>query len=622
MSWSHSLTKLLYPGTTHRVVPRVEYAVFGFTFLVRLIALLRLTSSPFLLPSDGDMHFYDTWARQILNGHFTDGVAFYGLPLYAYFLASVYAIFGDSPFVPGLLQAAIDAGTATLLYKIAVQVFHNGDLSSNRGNAIGILAAAAWTFFVPAAAYSVILMPTSWFIFVFWFVIWEIVKSQYAPSIRQCFGYGALIGITATGLATILVIVPIVLLAIILRVRPNSATGGVGVVQIISVLLLFIGIGMGTAPCWVHNYFVARDPVFLSAHSGVNFWLGNNPDATGYPHFPGLRAGQAAMLKDSIDVAEAAVGKSLRRSEVSNYWSTKAKGYIANNFGAWLNLMGHKVVRFWNAFEYDDINVIDKLRNAGVILPGPRFGLVAALAFPGLCLSVKKFAATRWIAGAIGLLLCAILTVFVTERYRLAVLPGLLLFASAGLWTFWQNCSLGRNQMVTAYLAMVAAMTTFVTWPQRDPAIWALKFYNSGLQALDREDWTQARQDLEHAHFYAPGSTEVNLALGNLWLKQEKLDLAKLYYSAVLQTNSRHRAALSNLGLVLLSGNSWEDAATYLRIALDIDPNDGKIHYLYARAQFGAGHVSEAISEIQTALRLNPGQPEFERFYELVRPQP
>src|SRR5205823_2019814 len=77
--------------------------------------------------------------------------------------------------------------------------------------------------------------------------------------------------------------------------------------------LLSAGVIAGTSPCWVHNYFVAHDPVILSAHSGINFWIGNNPTATGYPRFPpGLHAGQEAMLQDSITAAESAVGHSLK----------------------------------------------------------------------------------------------------------------------------------------------------------------------------------------------------------------------------------------------------------------------------------------------------------------------
>ena len=58
------------------------------------------------------MHFYDDWARQILHGRLMDHFAFYGLPLYAYLLAFLYKLFGYSPFVPGFLQACLDAGTA------------------------------------------------------------------------------------------------------------------------------------------------------------------------------------------------------------------------------------------------------------------------------------------------------------------------------------------------------------------------------------------------------------------------------------------------------------------------------------------------------------------------------
>ena len=89
------------------------------------------------------------------------------------------------------------------------------------------------------------------------------------------------------------------------------------------------GVFLGASPAWIHNDFIARDPVFLSAHSGVNFWIGNNPVATGYPKFPpGLHAGQEAMLKDSITSAEKALGRPLKRSEVSAYWSGKARAWV------------------------------------------------------------------------------------------------------------------------------------------------------------------------------------------------------------------------------------------------------------------------------------------------------
>jgi Tetratricopeptide repeat len=622
MTWSQALSRRLNLGSALRGSPGLVHYVFAFVFLVRLISLARLTSSPFLLPSGGDMHFYDDWAQQILHGRLTDHFAFYGLPLYAYLLAFLYQLFGYSPFVPGFLQVCLDAGTATLLYKIATRVFRNGDERhpvGYRAQVIGILAAVGWAFFVPAEAYSVILMPTAWGVFVFWLLVWETVRTEQAPTPLRSLAYGTLIGITATGIATILFIVPLLLAALLLKPQSETLKRSPWEARGAAVALLFLGLGAGTSPCWIHNYFVARDPVFLSAHSGINFWLGNNPDATGYPRFPGLHAGQAEMLKDSINLAEAAAGQSLKRSEVSEYWSAKTRAYIRSNFGAWLRLMGRKVVNFWNAFEYDDISIIDKLRGSSVILPGLHFGLVAALAIPGVCFSIRQFPMARWIVAAILLHLAAVLPVFVTERYRLAAAPGLLLFAAAGLCLFWENVAFVRVKLVAGYVALLAAAAVLVTWPQRDPALWALKSYNSGSQALDLQLWARAQEQLELAHAYAPDSTEINLALGNLWLQQQNPPRARTCYLAVLQTDPHHKAALSNMGLLALSEKQWDNAVNYLRAALEVDPNDAKTHYLYARAQFEAGHPDEALSEIQIALRIKPGQREFEDLYDRIR---
>src|SRR5713101_1617542 len=178
-----------------------SHYIFVAVFLLRIVALTRLTGSPFLLPMRGDMHFYDDWAQRILHGQLTDHLAFYGLPLYAYLLALIYKLAGYGPFIPGLLQAGLDAGTAVLVYKLGVRIFATSHpeteenprdhrwsfLLARRGQLIGVVAALGWAFFMPAQAYAVILMPTVWFVFVFWLVVWRIVRNNRAPTGKECF---------------------------------------------------------------------------------------------------------------------------------------------------------------------------------------------------------------------------------------------------------------------------------------------------------------------------------------------------------------------------------------------------------------------------------------------------
>ena len=308
---------------------------------------------------------------------------------------------------------------------------------------------------------------------------------------------------------------------------------------------------------WIHNYFVAHDSVFLSAHNGVNFWIGNNPVATGYPRFPpGLHAGQEAMLKDSITSAEKAAGRPLKRSEVSTYWSQKARDWIRGHPIDFLKLLGTKFKNFWSAFSYDDISVITALRDQAVIWPGERFGLIAALGLPGLLIACWKFPTSRWLAAAVLLHMGSLLTVFVTERYRLAAVPGLLLFAAYGLWELWQSIATARYRLAGLFLFLLFFGTAFVSMPQKDPTLWALDTYNSGLQALDAQQLELARQKLELAYAYVPENSEINFSLGNLHLAQGDHSGAKAFYAAALRLDPRHKGALNNLGVLALTGNN------------------------------------------------------------------
>ncbi len=386
------------------------------TLVLRLLTLAQLSSSPYALPVTSDMKFYADWALRIARGEWSDGHAFYGQPLYAYLVGGIFAVVGYQPFWIGLLQALCDTAIALLIFKIATLVF--AELPARRAALIGLLAAVGWAFYVPAAAYSGLLIPTSFVVAIWAFALWWILQRSATARWAECFGIAALVGLSALIAAATLVILPLLAVALFLKRR-----------QLLFIALL-AGLLAGTAPAWTHNLLVAHDPVFISAHGGLNFWIGNNPDANGYPKIPpGLPSDQAQLLESSIRIAETAAGHSLPRSEVSAFWSHKASAYIQANPGAWLGLVGVKLRNFWNAFRYDDLSSITPLRDAGIVLPGLHFGLLAALGLPGALFAFRNRRA-RWIIAALGLQMLALLPAFVNERYRLPAVPGLLILAS------------------------------------------------------------------------------------------------------------------------------------------------------------------------------------------------
>jgi tetratricopeptide (TPR) repeat protein len=609
------MTAMLNKAPT-RAPKHLQLCLFLGVFALRLVVLRRLTGSHYLLPNSGDMQFYNDWALRILHGNWTEHTAFYGLPLYAYLLAAIYKIVGYGPFVPGFLQAGLEAGTSVLLYKLALVSFDHAEQEETRSasdnepenrKVVGLIAAIGWAFFQPAQAYSVILMPTAWLVFVFWLVVWQIVRWRKPPRFWRLFLLGTLIGVTAMGIATILFLLPLVLAALLVRCRTT-------LLQWTMASALFVtGVFSGASPAWIHNFYVANDSVFLSAHSGINFWIGNNPTATGYPKFPpGLHAGQEAMLKDSISAAERAAGRPLKRSEVSAYWSEKGVEWISKHPLQWLALIGTKMKNFWNAYQYDDLSIVTPLQEQGVTLPGLRFGLVAALAIPGMLLACWQYRRARWIAAAVFLHMAALLTVFITERYRLAAVPGLALFASFGLWTLWQHLTEMRYREATVFIILLFCGTAFVSLPQRDETLWALDSYNSGLQALEAGQLSVARRKLDVAYAYSRQNAEVNFAQGNLKLALGEKQVAKSFYLRALLLDSRHVGAFNNLGIIALEEKQWGLAARFFRHALMQLPNDSKLHYLLARSYLEDRELAQARDEIEIALALAPDRPELQ----------
>ena len=606
------------------------FAVFVLAFAIRLLVLIRFSHSPHFVPDGDDMKFYSDWALRITHGQWTDHKAFYGLPGYAFCLAGIYKLSGGlDPFAAGLLQALMDAGVATLLYKIARTVFApteeeaGSTLAEARPQVIGFGAALLWMFFTPAQAFSMILMPTIWLVLSYYTCVWWAVKTQRSSWWKPWLALGVFAGVVAMLVATILFAIPLLLTAIFLSVEAGKPLRARLPKIAAAVLALVGGLYVGAAPAWIHNYFIAHEPVMLSAHSGINFWVGNNPTANGYPKMPpGLRASQDGMLKDSITMAEKEAGKSLTRAEVSRFWKKKTDTYISENRPAWLRLMAVKFGNFWNAFQYDDVGAMKRLGDDGVLPPGLHFGFIAALGLAGLLPAIGLFPRSRWVAAAVVLHMCALLPVFVTERYRLAAVPGLMILAVLGLWQLWANLARGHWLGAGTYLALAFGAATFVSIPRTDPGLWSLDFYNAGIRSLASGDLDLAQGNFETAYAYVQDNSEINFALGNLWLEKSNHTLdphtrgderakAKDFYKRTLLLKQNHASALNNLGVLAMEEKRWDLSEQFLVASIAAEPEDAKTYYLLARVRYETGRTEPAKATLKKALELRPAQKEF-----------
>lgn len=582
-------------------------------FLIRVAALLRFSNSPYFLPSGDDMKFYHDWAVRILHGQWTDGHAFYGLPGYPFCLAAIYGLAGVSPLVVGIWQCALEAATVVVIGLLGSQFAKNTE-EKVPGAAIGLLAGIGWIAFQPAQVYSIILMPTSWVVLAFWGVVLWVANLDAKPTWRTWLGLGSAIGIVSLLVATILMLLPLVLAAVWIHTAPGIPWSKRLGSAISAAALVLCGVFVGLAPAWAHNYLVAREPVLISAHSGLNFWLGNNPEATGYPnHIPGaLSATQEGLLRDSISVARRETGRELSYAEVSAFWSARAKAWIAGHRGAWLALLARKFAYFWNAFQYDDLSMITALRNCGVISFGLRFGLVATLAIPSLLLGVWQRPGARWLAAAITLHVAALLPVFVTERYRLCAVPGLLLFASFGFWQWWQWLRDRRWFEALGYATIVGCSALFVYWPQSDKSLLALDHFNAGVRAQQIGDLSTADRELGLAVSFAPDNPSVIFAQANVSQARNDLPKAKALYAKTIAVDPGDAGAWTCLGGIAILEGNWTEASRCLETKVKLDPADARAYYLLARVRLELKDRPGARAWISEALLRAPGNPDFE----------
>ena len=592
------------------VIPALVFLV---ALAFRLVFLVQFNCTPFSSPlTEGlDDSFYDQWAWSIASGDWLGRDAFFGMPLYPYFLAVIYFLFGHSYLMVKVAQMLLGAATCVLVYGIGRAVFSRG---------VGLAAALSLAFYGMSLLYEGLLVGTSLTMFLNAAALLVLLKASESRRTGLWVAGGVLIGLSALNSASALVFLPFAAAwAGVIVYADGKARGSPGGRRAIGLAAAMVVVAFATiAPVTLRNYAVARDFVPISYHGGLNFFIGNNREADGtFQPIPGINPSADRMMIQSRAVAENAAGHRLKPSEVAGYWATRARHDMAQDPGRFLWLLGRKFLLFWNADEiYDIIDYTFVQAQTPVLrLPLLAFGLVGPLGLTGLVLALSSPAELRRRSLLVLFVvthMVAILLFFVNSRYRLPVVPYLAIFAAFAFW-WWCRALRERRFGPVALSLVVLAAALVIAHHKMFTIDYAISHNNLGVVYKNRGMLDDAIQEFQAALRLSPDLQETHSNLGEAYRMLKRYDLAEKEYIEAARIRPAYGAIYYDLGnLYLDMGKLPEAVSNYLtvvRLAPGHAAAYNNLGCVYARQ----GRREEAVKALQKALEIAPNYQEARR---------
>jgi tetratricopeptide (TPR) repeat protein len=631
-------------------------AVFAVALAIRLVHLLQIRNAPFFDILLGDARGYDEWAQRIAAGDWIGKEPFFQAPLYPYFLAAIYRTMGRDLFAVRICQAIVGASSCLLLALTGRRLF------SPR---VGLIAGLALAAYAPAIFFDSLLQKSGLDVFFMCLSLWILSGLVDDPARRRSwFALGlALGGLSLTRENAMAVVVVVVMWALVEGRRTVATRFG-------ALACFAVGLAILMLPVVAHNYRASGELYLTSWQAGQNLYIGNNPSANGT--YAPLRYGRVSPeyeRQDAIDLAERALGRPLTPREVSGYWTQQALDYITSHPAGWLQLMGRKFVLLWNAREAVDTESQQTYAEWSLPLTMTgwitHFGVLVPLAVLGLYASRTDWR-RLWVFYAIAVAYSAsVLVFYVFARYRLPLVPILILFAANGsvaIPGLVRNlrgdrppaaAPRGRGKKAAApaavarparawgVLAAIVVAAIFANWPALsastmeaitennlaralemngrvddaiahyerattlDPA-YAPSYNNLATALRAQGDLNRAIANYQKALALQPNYPDVHYNIGNTLLQQNRLEEAIAQFRQALALNPVFADAANNLGTALLRANRPQEAIEVLEGALKNSPDSVLAHRNLADALTLAGRPEDALVHLRRAAALSP----------------
>ena len=630
--------------------------LFAVALLMRLAVVLALRHTVFAATVVGDGRYYDQWARQLSGGDWIGSAPNFLSPLFAYFLAVVYRIAGPEWMIVRLIQALFGAATCVLLADAGARLFDR-----RTGIACGVIAA----FYAPVIWLEATIHKTGLEILLSASFIALIARLLERRTVMRLIGCGTVMGALALTRENSIALLPVTAFWLLVQFRGEGLAA-----RLRWIGALMLGFVLVLAPFVLRNVAVFGEWT-ITYNFGMNFWIGNNLAADGL--YQPLRPGHGRPeleAADTIDIASAALHRTLTPLEASGWWFDRACADIGADPARWLRLLARKWMLVWNAEEQMDADSFaayaDESRLLSMLGSVFRFGVLMPLAAAGLWLTRRDWRRLWLFHVAILALAASITLAFVLARFRISLAVFLIPFAGAGVASLgarWRESGGAERAWLVLVLVASAALAN---WPLHTDsgdaragtyASYAVAFLEDGQpqQAMPllrkavalEPDNAELRNDLAIALRKTGDLDAAIVEFGNATRLRPDYPDAHLNFSTALSATpgtapdyeGNMQAALaecrealrlqpefplaqSHLGFLLYKRGDLPGAISAWRVALQMNPTDVRSLANLAGALAQQGDVEGAIVEYQRVLELDPDDVAARKMLEKLRAAP
>lgn len=520
---------------------------------MKAAVLYALGDHPLLQPR-GDM---DTAVYVALAKH-APAEPFFVSPLYLYFLRAA----GVSLLAARIIQVILGSVAVVLIFDMARRWF---------GDRAAVVAAILAIGTGVISFYEITILQAALDPFLVALVLWLFCVAA-PPAIL---GFAA--GLLVLNRPNALLWIPVLVIAILWLRGWRKAVA------------LAAGVILAIAPVTIRNYAVSHQMVLVASHGGLNFYIGNNPDADGtYHHVAGVRPTIAGQAQDAPRV-EGREGSFYRRA-----WN-----WIASNPGAALALFFRKSAYTFNqtdlalnySYAYFTHDVASPLK---VLIIGP--WLLFPLGLIGATRNIRDREFAAW-ATFIPVYALSVALFFVSSRYRLPLLIPMCVTASA----------MFVKPRLPQWIA-AAGLAIGVCWNFGLDDGRAHERTNMAVYLIEQRRPDEAERLIDDTETITRDPNTLHLRSAEAFIATGELDRAL----AMLQrTDSPDGAAMArNLGITFAKSKRPQEALAAFSVARKLDPLDASNLLNMAVLEAQSGNINAAREHARAALQLRPGYPQ------------